>query len=342
MMSTSTSRARPQVIIAGAELAHQAKEIEALADLADTTILSPQASHVELCQAVRKADVLVVDTTPINREVIQAASKLRAIVQYGVGVDHIDIEAATEHGIYVIITPEAVCTEVAEHAVGLLFAQARRIVQASRDVLQGGLWETYGARYVPRRLFGSILALIGFGRIGREVYRITSGIGFKVIVYDPSLAPEQVATATNGQALWGGELLSVLAQADFVLIQVPLIPTTRHLIGREALAAMKPTAYLISVSRGDVIDEEALVEALEQGRIAGVALDILSQAPHPPNHPLLTREDVVITPHIAWKSQVAEYNVEMQAVSEVRRVLQGQQPRYLLNREVVARPTQLR
>jgi D-3-phosphoglycerate dehydrogenase len=340
IMSTPTDQARSQVIIAGAELAHQAKEIEALADLADTIVLPRLASVAELCQAIHEADVLMVDVAPINREVIGAASRLRAIVEYGMGVDHIDIQAATERGIYVANTPEAFCTEVAEHAVGLLFAQARRIVQASHDVQRTGRWEPYGTRYVPKRLSGSAVALIGFGRIGREVYRITSGIGFKVIIHDPFLTAEQVAAATNGQALLAEGVLSALAQADFVLVQVPLMPTTRHLIGQEALAAMKPTAYLVNISRGDVIDDEALRLALERGSIAGAALDVLSQEPPSSDHPLLAREDVIVTPHIAWKSEVAEYNVEMQAVAETRRVLLGQPPRYLLNRELLIRPAQ--
>jgi D-3-phosphoglycerate dehydrogenase len=339
-MSTSTDRARLQVLIAGAELAHQAKEIEALADLADTTVLSRLATVAELCQAIREVDVLMVDVAPINRNVIGAASRLRAIVEYGMGVDHIDIKAATERGIYVANTPEAFCVEVAEHAVGLLFAQARRIVQASHDVQRAGRWEPYGTRYVPKRLSGSVVALIGFGRIGREMYRITSGIGFKVIIHDPFLNAGHVAVSTNGQALLVEGLLSALAQADFVLVQVPLTPTTHHLIGQEALAAMKSTAYLVNVSRGSVVDEEALTSALEQGKIAGAALDVLSQEPPPPDHPLLTREDVIITPHIAWKSEVAEYNVEMQAVAEARRVLLGQAPRHLLNGEVLARLAQ--
>lgn len=336
-MAVLTDRARSRVLIAGAELAHQAEEVEALADLADTAILPRSASLAELCQAVREADVLMVDAAPINREVIRAASRLRAIVQYGVGVDHIDVAAATEHDIYVCITPEAVSTEVAEHAVGLLFAQARRIVQSSHDVQRVGLWQGYGPRYLPKRLHGSVLALIGFGRIGREVYRIASGVGFKVIIHDPFLTPEQVAAATSGQALLGEDLLSVVAQADFVLVQVPLIPTTRRLIGREALAVMKTTAYLVNVSRGGVIDEEALMLALERGKIAGAALDVLSQEPPPPDHPLLRRGNVIITPHIAWKSEVAEYNIEMQAVAETRRILLGQAPRCILNRELLAR-----
>jgi D-3-phosphoglycerate dehydrogenase len=341
IMSTPTDQARPQVLIAGAELAHQANEIEALADLADTTVLPRLASVAELCHAIREVDVLMVDLAPINREVIWAASRLRAIVEYGMGVDHIDIQAATERGIYVANTPEAFCTEVAEHAVGLLFAQARGIVRASFDVQQAGRWEPYGTRYMPKRLFGSVLALIGLGRIGREVCRITSGIGFKVVVHDPFLTVEQVAAATNGQGLPAEGLLPALAQADFVLVQVPLLPTTRHLIGGEALAAMRPTAYLVNISRGSVVDEEALRLALEQGSLAGAALDVLSQEPPSPDDPLLAREDVIVTPHIAWKSEVAEYNVEMQAVAETRRVLLGQPPRHLLNQDVLDRPAQL-
>jgi D-3-phosphoglycerate dehydrogenase len=342
MMPKPSDGARSQVLIAGAELAHQAKEIQALSDLADTIILPRLASLPELCQAVRKADVIMVDIAPINKEVIQAGSKLRAIVQYGMGVDHIDIEAATEHGVYVSNTPEAYCPEVAEHAVGLLFAQARRIVQASYDVQRTGLWEPYGTRYVPKRLFGGVLALIGFGRVGREVYRITSGFGFQISVYDPFLTQEQVAAVTNGQAILGEALLSILAEADFVLVQVPLTPDTYRLIGQDALEAMKSTAYLVNISRGGIVDEEALQLALEQGKIAGAALDVLSQEPPPPDHPLLAREDVIITPHIAWKSEVAEYNVEMQAVAETRRILLGQPPRYLLNPQLLTQPTQQR
>jgi D-3-phosphoglycerate dehydrogenase len=332
------ARGRPQVLITGAELAYQADAIDALADLADTNILPRLAPLTELCRAVRRADVLIVDVAPINKQVIHAGSGLRGIVQYGIGVDHIDLEAASDRGIPVSNTPEAVCTEVAEHAVGLLFAQCRRIVQASHDVQQCGKWEPYGPRHVPKRLLGCVLALIGFGRIGREVYRITSGIGLKVVVYDPFLTPAQVAVATAGRAILEGQILSALAQADFVSVHVPLTPSTRHLIGEEALRALKPTAYLVNTSRGKVVDEEALVLALEQGRLAGAALDVLSQEPPPHDHPLLAREDIVITPHIAWKSEVAEYNVEMQAVAEARRILLGQAPRNVLNPEVLTGP----
>ena len=339
-MCAATGRARPQVLIAGAEFAHQAQEIEALVDVADTLIVSRHASAPELCQAIRNADLLMVDMAPVSREVIEAAPRLRAIVQYGTGVDHIDMGAATDHGICVCNTPEAVCTEVAEHAVGLLIAQARRIVEASYDVQHAGRWDKYGSRFTPKRLSGSVLALIGFGRVGREVYRLTSGIGFGIIVHDPFLTADQVAAATSGQASLGEELHSVLAQADFVLVQVQLTPATRHLIGREALAAMKPSAYLVNTSRGGVIDEEALRQALVLGQIAGAALDVMDQEPPPANHPLLSRSDVIITPHIAWKSEVAEYNIEMQAVAEARRILLGQTPHSVLNRGALVQRAQ--
>jgi D-3-phosphoglycerate dehydrogenase len=230
----------------------------------------------------------------------------------GIGVDNVDLEAATERGVVVMNTPRGNATTTAELAIALLLSLARHIPRADRAV-RAGKWKMKGL--VGTEVFGKTLGVVGLGRIGRLVAERGRGLGMRVVAYDPYLA------AGEGQAPVGGaelvELDALLARADFVTVHVPLNESTRNLISWEALARMKPGARLIQASRGGVVDEEAVLDALTSGKLAGAAFDVLVEEPPPRDHPLLAREDVIVTPHLGASSEEAQLRVALDIAEQI-------------------------
>ncbi len=274
------------------------------------TVLTPQEKE-KVKELLRETHGLIVRSGfKVNREILDQASKLRVICRAGVGLDNIDVEYAKKKGIQVFNVPGGNASSVAEHTITLLLTLAKGIFFYDRKT-RAGEWS---ARYSYRALeiAGKVLGLIGFGTIGREVARLALAFGMQVIFYDPFVGEETFPQVTKKVKL--GELL---AESDFISLHVPLTQETRHLIGEKELRAMKGEAFLINVSRGAVIDEQALLQALKEGRIAGAALDVFVDEPLPPGHHLSLLDNVILTPHVAGLTKESVERVAVQAVEKV-------------------------
>ncbi len=271
-------------------------------------------SGAELVQAAQEAEAIIVrSATTISREVIVSARSLRVIGRAGIGVDNIDCEAATERGVVVMNTPRGNATTTAELAIALLLSLARHIPRADR-LVRSGQWKKKGL--VGSEIAGKVLGVVGLGRIGRIVAERGRCLGMKVLGHDPYLEPE----AGNASTLPGVELMeldALLERSDFITLHVPLTDSTKNLLSWERLARVKHGARLVQASRGGVVDEEALLDALAEGRLAGAALDVFAQEPPPPDHPLLKRDDVILTPHLGASSEEAQLRVAVDIAEQV-------------------------
>jgi len=256
--------------------------------------------------------------------------KCRIIARYGIGVDTIDLDAATQAGIIVTNNPTYCIEEVAEHTMALVLACARKVAVYDR-LVRGGRWEVPPGKPMFR-LSGRTLGLVGFGNIARQVARRAAAFGMRILFADPFV--EEGRDDVPGKKT---EFVDLLARADFLSLHPPLTPETRKMIGDEALSRMKPTAFVINCSRGPVIDTDALVRALDARKIAGCALDTIDPEPLPDPHPLRGRENVIVTPHVAWYSEQALVGLQAGAPAEVRRVLMGEWPLNVVNRAVKGR-----
>jgi len=285
-------------------------------------------SHEELLGKVKGRDaVLCLLTDGIDEEIIKAGSGLKIIANYAVGYDNIDVACATEHGIFVSNTPEVLTDTTADMAWALLFAVARRIPEADRFTRAGNFTGWSATLLLGGDVYGKTLGIIGAGRIGSAVAMRTSGFNMRVLYAD-------VRPNRELERRVGAERVSVdalLRESDFVSIHVPLMPETRHLIGRRSLAMMKPTAYLINTSRGAVVDEVALADALRDKTIAGAGLDVFEEEPEI-NPALLELDNVVITPHIASGSVETRTKMATTAAENVLAALNGRTPPNAVNR----------
>jgi D-3-phosphoglycerate dehydrogenase len=261
-----------------------------------------------LKQAIREVDGLIVRSgTHVTADLLDDPGKLRAVVRAGVGVDNIDVAAATRKGIVVMNTPSGNTVSTAEHTITLLMALARQLPAADAS-LHGGKWERN--KFVGTQLAGKTLGIVGLGRIGREVARRAAGLDMKVIGFDPFLAPDRAAQL-GIEAVAG--LDQLLPHCDFLTVHTPLTDETRDLIGAKQLAAMRKGARVINCARGGIINEEALAEALKSGHVAGAALDVFVQEPPPADHPLLKLPNVVVTPHLGASTVEAQGAVAREA-----------------------------
>ena len=267
---------------------------------------------------------------PITAEVMAKMPRCRIIARYGIGVDTIDLEAATQAGIIVTNNPTYCIEEVAEHTMALLLACARKIAFYDR-LVRGGAWAVPPGKPMFR-LAGSTLGLVGFGNIARQVAVRAASFGMRVLYSDPYVKDGQF-----GEPGKKTELHDMLRESDFVSVHPPLTPQTRKMINDEALARMKPTAFLINCSRGPVVDTDALVRALDARKIAGCGLDTTDPEPLPVPHPLRGRDNVIINPHVAWYSEKAMVGLQAGAPGEIRRVLTGEWPVNVVNQTVKGR-----
>ncbi|MFQ5920326.1 MAG: hydroxyacid dehydrogenase, partial [Thermoplasmata archaeon] len=245
----------------------------------------------ELPNLIEGFDALIVRSrTKVTRDVLARATGLRVVGRAGTGVDNIDVEAATDAGILVVNAPGGSSQSVAELAVGLMLSLARHIPEANRTT-KAGQWEK--ARFRGGELAGKVLGLVGAGQIGSLVAQICQEFGMETIAYDPYLEPE----AARERGIWLASLEQVLERADFVSVHAALTEETHHMLSGPQLARMKPSAYLINVARGQIVEEPALVEALQSGRIAGAGLEVFEREP-PSRSALLAMDNVIATPHI--------------------------------------------
>lgn len=284
-------------------------------------VVPANASLEEKLRQVSNADAIMVREATVSRPMIEAMQQCRVIVRYGVGVDNIDSQAAKEKGIYVSNVPDYGSEDVAEHALALLLAATRRIATRNRDV-RDGQWGI-GQREPMFRLAGKILGVVGFGRISRCFVQKASGIGFKrILVVDPLLTDKQASQAGVTRV----NLDTLCREADFISLHAPLTPDTHHLIGEAELAKMKPSAVLVNTSRGGLIDEQALINALLQQRIFAAGLDVFESEPLSAKSPLLQMDNTLCTDHTAWFTEESVVELQSKAAHEVRRAFEGEHP----------------
>lgn len=302
-------------------------ENEALKGLADLVPMQTKTPAEFLPEAENCDAILNTYAGPITAEDMAKMPKCKIIARYGIGVDTIDLKAATEAGIIVTNNPTYCVQEVAEHAMALLLACARKVAFLDRQV-RAGEWNVMAAKPMFR-LEGSTMGLIGFGNIAREVAIRAAAFGMLVVFTDPFV--EEGQFDAPGKKM---ELDEVLAASDFISVHPPLIPQTRGMFNDDAFSKMKDTAYIINCARGPIIDTDALVKALDAGEIAGCGLDTTDPEPLPDPHPLRGRDNVIINPHAAWYSLEAMAGLQQGAPNEVRRVLSGEWPINVVNRDV--------
>jgi D-3-phosphoglycerate dehydrogenase / 2-oxoglutarate reductase len=267
---------------------------------------------------------------PITADVMAQMPRCKIIARYGIGVDTIDLDAATKAGIIVTNNPTYCIDEVAEHTMALLLSAARKITFFDREV-RAGEWAVMSGKPI-RRIAGSTVGLVGYGNIARQVAIRCAAFGMKVLYADPFI--DQAKFSTPGEKV---ELEQLLAESDFVSLHPPLTSKTRQLMNDDTFGKMKKNAVLINCSRGPVVDTGALVRALDAGKIAGCALDTTDPEPLPNPHPLRDRDNVIINPHGAWYSEQAMKGLQAGAPSEVARVLSGQWPVNVVNPAVRGR-----
>ena len=307
--------------------------VEALAMLERevTAVQMYGAALPDLRQALGSANGIIVSTRfPITAAEIQLGSRLEVIGRPGAGVDSVDVRAASAAGIPVVYTPEGPTESVVEHTLGFMVVLAKQMLQADAAVRRGDFG--FRRRVTGTELWGKTLGIIGGGHIGSRVAEVCSrAFKMTVLIYDPYLAEDQ-ARACGGHLC--GSLDQVVGDSDFVSIHTPLTPDTRGLIGRRELALMKPTAFLINTSRGPVVDEQALIEALSERRIAGAGLDVFEKEPPAADCPLFALDNVTLTPHMASFTDEGRYRMGVTVVQQVLDVLGGSRPQYLANPEV--------
>ena len=279
-------------------------------------IVSIGLSEDELVEAVADISALVVRSqTRVTPKVIEAAPKLEVIGRAGVGVDNIDLDVATERGVIVVNAPLANTVSAAEHAFGLMLAMARNVPQAVAS-LKAGEWER--SRYQGVELAGHTLGIVGLGRVGTEVATRARAFEMRVIAYDPFVSAERA----SGLGIEIVGLEKLLANSDFVSLHTTLYEGTRGLINDEHLALMKPTARIINTARGELVDEQALFDAVESGQIAGAAIDVFSEEPAIGNV-LTTSDRIVATPHLAASTVEAQDRAAVAVAEQVLEVLDG-------------------
>ncbi|MBM3945511.1 MAG: C-terminal binding protein, partial [SAR202 cluster bacterium] len=294
-------------------------------------VAAPDGNEQTLVSLAKDAVGILTCFAKVTGKVLESAKDLKVVGRYGVGVDNIDVPTATRLGIAVTYVPDYCVDEVSDHAIAMMLAWNRRIVLFD-TATKGKGWGSVKLNMPIMRLRGKKLGVVGFGRIGRASAAKGAAFGMEVLAYDPVVPAVQIAK----QGARPVDLATLLKESDFVTLHVPLSPQTRGLVSTQQFAAMKPTAVIINTARGPLIDEAALLEALRQKRIAGAALDVL-ESDHPPkDHPFMSMDNVLITPHVAFYSREAMLELEERATGEVIRVLKGQMPQNLYNRDVLS------
>lgn len=290
-------------------------------------VLLPDTSNPTLHRSLADADAVIVRLRPITADDMAVAPRLRVIGRHGAGVDNIDLPAATRRGIPVAYVPGVNASSVAEHTVALMLALAKHLTPHDQDVRMGRFDRRLDRRGIE--LEGKTVGVIGLGAVGRLVAGKCAALGMRVLAYDPYLPAEVLPKFERAASLD-----AVLAEADVITLHIPLTTETRGLIGKRALLMLKPAALIINTSRGAVIDEVALADALGVGRVGGAALDVFSQEPVPPGHPLLSAPNTLFTPHVASHTEEALRAMALVVVEQVLAVLHGRRPVHVANPEV--------
>ena len=294
----------------------------ALAKLDPDIRISKNTSADDILAVAHDADAVIVCYAQITAAILGGLTRCKVIGRTGLGVDNIDLPAAAARGITVTYVPDYCLREVSDHAMALLLALARKVT-LSNKLVQSGRWDL--APIVPlRRLEGQVLGLIGFGNIPRAVVPKAKAFGLKVLAHDPYVSKDALSSA----GVEGVSFDDLLARSDFISVHAPLLPATRGLINAAAFAKMKRGALIINTARGPLIDEPALIAALDSGHLGGAALDVVTTEPLAKESPLIGRDNVILTPHTAFYSVEALTELQTKCATDVARVLSGEQPVY--------------
>lgn len=294
-------------------------------------VLAECKTAEEVAAAARDADGVLNRAAPVTAEVIAAMERCRVIARYGIGVDNVDVEAATRRGIVVANVPGYCVEEVSDHALALMLAAWRKVVSHDKAVRRGA-WDI-SFRDPVYRLTGRTLGLLGLGAIARRLVQKVAGFGLRIIAHDPYVSAE--AAAEMGVELV--DLETLFREADLLSLHAPATAETRHIVNRDRLALMKPTAVVVNTSRGPLIDEAALIEALKARRIAAAGLDVYEQEPPDITSELFRLDNVIVTDHAAWYSEDSLAELQRRTAAAVCAVLTGKRPESVVNPEVLER-----
>ena len=303
-------------------------EREILAEVGAEVIPSRSLTEEEVIEAAQDADAILHAVSPLTRRVLGQLKKCLVISNYGIGVDTVDVQAATQEGIISANVPDFCFDEVSDTAMSLILTVTRKVALLSNSVKRG-IWDRSIA-FPIHKFRGQTLGLLAFGNIPRTLVPKAKPFGFQIIAYDPHVS-QQVADPYGVKMV---DLPTLLQQSDVLSIHAPLTPETHHIIGEPELRQMKRSAYLINTGRGPIVDGQALYRALKEGWIGGAGLDVLEKEPPDPNDPLLALDNVVFTPHYASYTEEAYLELRTKAAQNVASVLRGEWPKYLVNPEV--------
>jgi len=322
------SNKRQKIVITDCD--HPSVEIEKkiLSEINLELTLETCKTEEDVIAVASDADGIINQYAPFTRKVIKSLNRCKIIARYGVGVDNIDVEAATENNIIVANVPDYCLDEVSTHAIALMLDCARGITSLDRKV-RDKKWDFTLAKPLFRTK-GKILGLFGLGRIARMVAQKASGFGLRIIAYDPYVSKVDIGVKLV-------ELSQLLTDSDFLSIHVPLTDETRHSFSENELRTMKKTSYLVNTSRGPIVDEKALYVALKEKWIAGAALDVMEKEPPDWEDPLLKLDNIIMTPHISFYSEESYVELKTKVAESVRAVLKGELPRAMVNPQVIKR-----
>jgi len=321
---------RPQVVLISPYDDPMVEERAALAGIDCDIICAPVSSQGEVFEAIKEATVVLNYHSEIPREIFEQMDNCKLMVRYGHGYDTVDLRAATDNGVMVTNIAGATSEEVSNHALALILACARNLKIMDRTMTEGG-WTGNDSRSVARRIYGETLGIIGMGNIGRAMARKGRALGMTVLVYDPYVGPW---LAIEYDVEFVDDVETIFKESDYITLHTPLTPETYHIVNSDTLSLMKSDAYVINTARGPIVDEDALLAALMDKKIAGAALDVFEQEPPDPDNPLLHLENVIVTPHIAGSSEIGWATICRRAGEEAARALRGERPQVVVNPEV--------
>jgi D-3-phosphoglycerate dehydrogenase len=287
----------------------------------------------DIVAAIADADVVVVNMVKFTDSLLARLPKCKLLIRHGIGYDNVDVAACTKHKVVFAYQPDYCVDDVAEHAIALIFACARK-VPASRQTLEDssrtGQWD-FSKLFPLYRMKGKTLGVIGTGRIGGTLVRRLKSFGFRIVANDPYLSDARKAELDVPFV----DKDQLFREADFITIHTPLGPETRHIVNAASLALMKPTAYVINTSRGGMVDAKALAEACKAKRIAGAAIDVFDVEPPPQDHPLFGIDNVILTPHLGWASVESGDQIRKGILDDILRFSKDQPARNIVNKDVI-------
>jgi D-3-phosphoglycerate dehydrogenase len=313
-----------KIVISDDRFGHNEEEKLAFRDMDADLVIANCYTEEELLCVCRDADAVLLNQAPMTAKVIAALENCRVISRYGIGYDNVDVKAAEEKGIWVTNVRGYCTEEVAEHALGILLCCVRRIPYKDRGV-RGGKWNL---NQPIRRMSGRTMGIIGFGATGRAFWEKVQGFGFSRILINDTHVEQKLLPGMFGEA---ASFEKVITESDFISLHIPLRESTRHLINDQTISRMKDGVVIINISRGHVIDEAALIDALQSGKVSSAGLDVFEREPLSPESPLLSLDNVILTDHSAYYSQEAVSELKMRTAMNARDVLEGKVPKTVVN-----------